>query len=94
MTGAASPRTAAADALVPAHHPFAGHLALAAAAESAAPQALWTPEDGPLPSLYISHGAPPLFEAHMHSVGPQRIRAADAVLQWRISKLKPKRYHW
>lgn len=22
----------------------------------------WTPEDGPLPSLYISHGAPPLFD--------------------------------
>jgi 4,5-DOPA dioxygenase extradiol len=22
----------------------------------------WTPEDGPLPSLYLSHGAPPLFD--------------------------------
>ncbi|HKG51357.1 MAG TPA: class III extradiol ring-cleavage dioxygenase [Actinomycetales bacterium] len=54
--------TAAADALVPAAHPFADHLQRAAAAESAAPQQLWTPDDRPLPSLYISHGAPPLFE--------------------------------
>src|SRR5215218_9414130 len=41
--------TAAADATIPASHPFAPHL-------------LWTPEDGPLPSLYLSHGAPMLFE--------------------------------
>jgi aromatic ring-opening dioxygenase catalytic subunit (LigB family) len=54
--------TAAADALVPATHPFAGHLRRAAAAEQAAPHRLWAPEDGPLPSLYISHGAPPVFE--------------------------------
>jgi len=60
--GAASPTTAAADALVPAQHPFAGHLLQVAAAESAAAHPLWTPDDGPLPSLYISHGAPPLFE--------------------------------
>ncbi len=25
-------------------------------------QAPWTPEDGPLPALYLSHGAPPLFD--------------------------------
>lgn len=25
-------------------------------------QALWTPADGPLPALYLSHGAPPLFD--------------------------------
>ena len=54
--------TAAADALVPAGHPFAGHLRRAAAAEQAAPHRPWSPEDGPLPSLYISHGAPPVFE--------------------------------
>ena len=60
MKGAASPTTAAADALVPAQHPFASHLRHAAAEESA--HSLWTPDDGPLPSLYISHGAPPLFE--------------------------------
>ncbi|GAA0259319.1 class III extradiol ring-cleavage dioxygenase [Cryptosporangium japonicum] len=40
-------------------HPFDTHLEKTAAA---APHALWTPEDGPLPSLYLSHGAPPLFE--------------------------------
>ena len=22
----------------------------------------WTPADGPLPALYLSHGAPPLFD--------------------------------
>jgi len=58
--GPASPTTAAADAMIPAQHPFAGHLRNAAAERS--PHALWTPEDGALPSLYISHGAPPLFE--------------------------------
>ncbi|WP_035856699.1 class III extradiol ring-cleavage dioxygenase [Cryptosporangium arvum] len=40
-------------------HPFDTHLEKTAAA---APHALWTPDDGPLPSLYLSHGAPPLFE--------------------------------
>ena len=57
-----SATTAAADALIPAAHPFAGHLRRAAAAERAAPHRLWTPDDGPLPSLYLSHGAPMLFE--------------------------------
>jgi len=52
-------RTAAADALIPAGHPFAAHLLRAAAAGEHRP---WTPEDGPLPSLYLSHGAPMLFE--------------------------------
>jgi len=28
----------------------------------AATQPEWTPADGPLPSLYLSHGAPPLFD--------------------------------
>ena len=54
--------TAAADALVPAAHPFAAHLRRAATAEAAAPSRVWTPQDGPLPSLYLSHGAPMLFE--------------------------------
>ncbi len=62
MTTAQLTSTAAADALIPASHPFAAHLKQAAAAESASPHALWTPADGTLPSLYISHGAPPLFE--------------------------------
>ncbi|HEY4462167.1 MAG TPA: class III extradiol ring-cleavage dioxygenase [Streptosporangiaceae bacterium] len=32
------------------------------AARASQGQRLWTPEDGPLPALYISHGAPPLFD--------------------------------
>jgi 4,5-DOPA dioxygenase extradiol len=51
--------TAEADGLVPAQHPFAAHLRHAAAAGA---HRVWTPADGPLPSLYISHGAPMLFE--------------------------------
>jgi 4,5-DOPA dioxygenase extradiol len=47
---------------VNARHPFAEHLERAAALEAAAPQRLWTPEDGALPALYVSHGAPPTFE--------------------------------
>ena len=30
--------------------------------EAAAPHRAWTPESGPLPALYLSHGAPPTFE--------------------------------
>jgi 4,5-DOPA dioxygenase extradiol len=40
-------------------HPFIRHLAKAARAGT---HDAWTPEHGPLPALYISHGAPPLFE--------------------------------
>ena len=54
--------TAAADARIPASHPFAGHLRRAATAENEQEHRLWSPEDGPLPSLYLSHGAPMLFE--------------------------------
>ncbi|WP_344620035.1 class III extradiol ring-cleavage dioxygenase [Dactylosporangium salmoneum] len=36
------------------------HLSVAVPASR--DQRAWTPEDGPLPSLYISHGAPPLLE--------------------------------
>jgi 4,5-DOPA dioxygenase extradiol len=54
--------TAVADARIPAQHPFAAHLQRAAAAERTAPHRPWTPDDGPLPSLYLSHGAPMLFE--------------------------------
>jgi 4,5-DOPA dioxygenase extradiol len=61
MTSAPS-TTAAADARIPAQHPFTAHLRHATEVERAAPHALWTPDDGPLPSLYISHGAPMLFE--------------------------------
>ena len=58
----ASTTTAAADARIRADHPFAAHLRRAADAERAGAHALWTPDDGPLPSLYLSHGAPMLFE--------------------------------
>jgi 4,5-DOPA dioxygenase extradiol len=43
----------------PPAHPYDLHLAKTGQAEA---HALWTPDDGPLPALYISHGAPPLFE--------------------------------
>lgn len=32
------------------------------AAPASRSQRRWTPEDGPLPALYISHGAPPVFD--------------------------------
>jgi 4,5-DOPA dioxygenase extradiol len=40
-------------------HPFEGHLENVAAT---AEHKNWTPSDGALPALYLSHGAPPLFE--------------------------------
>jgi 4,5-DOPA dioxygenase extradiol len=43
-------------------HPFSTHLQRHAQLEAVAPQRVWTPEDGALPSLYLSHGAPPTFE--------------------------------
>jgi 4,5-DOPA dioxygenase extradiol len=62
MTRTPSPTTVAADARLPSAHPFAGHLRHAAQLEVDNPHRTWTEQDGPLPSLYISHGAPPLFE--------------------------------
>lgn len=59
----ASSTTAQADALIDPQHPFAQHLQHVAAVDSTHPHALWTPDDGPMPSIYISHGAPPTFEA-------------------------------
>ncbi|MGY1653960.1 dioxygenase family protein [Geodermatophilus sp. SYSU D01119] len=51
--------TAVADARIDPRHPFAAHLRhVAGLGEHRA----WTPDDGPLPALYLSHGAPPLFE--------------------------------
>ena len=32
------------------------------AAPAARDRRLWTPDDGPMPALYLSHGAPPLFD--------------------------------
>jgi 4,5-DOPA dioxygenase extradiol len=54
--------TAAADAAIDPSHPFAAHLREVAARDAAGPHARWTPVDGPLPALYLSHGAPPTFE--------------------------------
>ena len=51
-----------ADAKIPASHPFRQHLQRVTALEAAEPHRAWTPADGPLPALYISHGAPPTFE--------------------------------
>ena len=52
--------TAAADARIPAAHPFAAHLRRVAALDASQPQRAWTPDDGPLPALYLSHGGGPL----------------------------------
>jgi 4,5-DOPA dioxygenase extradiol len=52
--------TADADARIPASHPFAQHLRRAAALAASDPLRPWTPEDGPMPSLYLSHGGGPL----------------------------------
>jgi len=62
MTGGTVSTTATADARIPAVHPFTAHLLRVAAVERTEPHRLWTPDDGPLPSLYLSHGAPMLFE--------------------------------
>jgi len=43
----------------PTRHPFLDHLDRVAALD---PHTPWTPDDGALPSLYVGHGAPPLFE--------------------------------
>jgi 4,5-DOPA dioxygenase extradiol len=54
--------TAAADALIDPRHPFAAHLSDVAARDAADPHRMWTPDHGPMPTLYLSHGAPPTFE--------------------------------
>jgi 4,5-DOPA dioxygenase extradiol len=60
MTITPQVRTAAADARIPASHPFAAHLRRAAELQATSPHRPWTPEDGPLPSLYLSHGGGPM----------------------------------
>jgi 4,5-DOPA dioxygenase extradiol len=54
--------TAVADASIPANHPFAAHLRMAANLQQSVPHRRWEPTDGPLPALFVSHGAPMLFE--------------------------------
>jgi 4,5-DOPA dioxygenase extradiol len=60
MTATTAATTAAADARIPAAHPFAAHLRRAAALDAEQPHRAWTPQDGPLPALYLSHGGGPL----------------------------------
>ena len=48
------------DDALPPDHPFRAHVAAVAAAEVADPHPSWTPADGPLPALYVSHGGGPL----------------------------------
>jgi 4,5-DOPA dioxygenase extradiol len=44
------------------NHPYFEHLERTARLETAEPGRDWIPTDGPLPALYVSHGAPPLLE--------------------------------
>ncbi len=46
----------------PAHPGEAFDQFLVSRAPASASQTMWTPEFGPLPSLYLSHGAPPVFD--------------------------------
>ncbi|GAA1038554.1 class III extradiol ring-cleavage dioxygenase [Virgisporangium ochraceum] len=62
MTTSTSTSTVRADALIPAGHPFRGHLDRVARLETAAPHRSWNDGDGALPALYLSHGAPMTFE--------------------------------
>jgi 4,5-DOPA dioxygenase extradiol len=54
--------TALADARIPAGHPFQRHLGHVAELDAVEAHAEWTPADGALPAIYLSHGAPPTFE--------------------------------
>jgi len=55
--------TAKADARIDPQHPFARHLQHVASVDSKQPHAPWTPKDRPMPTIYISHGAPPTLES-------------------------------
>lgn len=54
---------------------------LANAAPASRLQKTWTPDDGPMPALYISHGAPPLFDDAVW---------IDELFTWSQSMPKPK----
>lgn len=51
------------------------------ALESSVGHTTWDPADGPAPSLYISHGAPPLFED---------VEWIDRLFAWSLSLPKPR----
>jgi len=62
-------------------HPGAAFDAfLADDAPSSHTQALWTPDTGPLPALFVSHGAPPLFDDPLW---------IDELFTWSQSLAKP-----
>src|SRR4051812_19095306 len=54
--------TARADALIAPEHPFRRHLQRVADLDRAQPLRPWTPADGPIPALFLGHGAPATFE--------------------------------
>ncbi len=63
---------------------------LPGALEESATQVEWTPEDGPLPALYLSHGAPPLLD---DTIWMEQLHA------WAMALPKPKHIlivsaHW
>jgi len=60
MPSARQGRAAVVDGAVPHDHPFAEHVRRVNALEAADPHRPWSPEDGPLPSLYVSHGGGPI----------------------------------
>ncbi|WP_374222823.1 dioxygenase [Williamsia sp. CHRR-6] len=62
MTRSTATSTAIADAQISADHPFAAHLRRHVDLSTRQPSTAWTPDSGPLPALYLSHGAPPTFE--------------------------------
>ena len=53
MSTTSSSSTATADARIDPRHPFAAHLRHVAALGE---HPSWTPDDGPLPALHLSHG--------------------------------------
>ena len=69
--------TALADARVPAAHPFAAHLRRVAELEAADPHRAWTPADGALPSLYLSHGGGPMPFERQEWLNPLHAWARD-----------------
>ena len=69
-------------------HPYETFLGHALPASAA--QRRWTPEDGALPALYLSHGAPPLLEDEVWM---------KQLLDWSLSLPKPRNVlivsaHW